>query len=76
MIKKILPLLFVGVLMATGSCKKCYDCTKTILVNVNGVDSTQYLTVEACNHGKEGNGQDNKTAMESYKANGYICVAQ
>lgn len=76
MIKKLLPVLFLGVLVALGSCKKCYDCSKTNIVNTNGVDAVQELKFEACSQGKEGYGQDLKIAIANYEENGYTCTSK
>lgn len=76
MIKKLLPVLFLGVLVTLGSCKKCYNCSKTNIVNTNGEDVEQVLQFEACSQGKEGNGQDLKIAITNYEENGYTCTAK
>ncbi len=70
-------ILFVPVmLIALSSCKKCYECSKTVTATVNGVDSTTLYKFDACNSGKEGNGLNNKSAITDYEANGYVCVAK
>lgn len=74
--KKLLPFLFLGILVAAGSCTKCYNCSKTNVIQVNGVDSVQTYQFDACKDGKEGNGQNNEDAVKEAEANGYTCTAK
>ena len=73
--KKLLPVLFIGIIATLGSCKRCYVCT---LENVEGsyhVDTTYQF--EICNKGGQtNNGQSLNDALKSYEANGYNCVAK
>ncbi len=72
MMKKLLPLLFIGILVAVGSCKKCYVCTRPNSTASFGVDTT-YQT-ERCNKGSYSDGQSFNDAIKSLEANGYNCV--
>lgn len=72
MMKNLFLMLLVGSLAALGSCKKCYECTKTD--TVNGTDSLRTYSFEQCNQGKESDGQDLKSALQNYEANGYTCT--
>jgi hypothetical protein len=75
-VMKILLLLVPVMIIGLASCKKCYECSKTNVVSVNGIDTLQKFKFDACNSGKEGNGLNNKSAIADYEANGYNCVAK
>lgn len=59
--KKFSLLVLVGsvVLVSTASCKKCYNCSKRIVIEVDGqlVETDEFYMEEAC-------GQDEKGALE------------
>lgn len=68
----LIPALIIGM----ASCKKCYECTKTVRSMVNGIDSVQVYKFDACNTNKENNGINNPRTVPDYEANGYVCAAK
>jgi hypothetical protein len=64
---------FVILAIGLNSCHKCSVCTITTTEIVNDKDSTLVLSTEVCN-GKNGAGDNYKSAIQDIEANGYTCV--